>query len=35
MKTAAYIGKLTGAGVDPKLVQAHGRHSKRRSPTVT
>ena len=24
MKTAAYIARLTAAGVDPKLAQAHG-----------
>jgi hypothetical protein len=24
MKTAAYIGKLTSAGLDPKVAQAHG-----------
>ena len=24
MKTAAYIGKLASAGVDPKLAQAYG-----------
>jgi hypothetical protein len=24
MKTAAYIGKLTSTGMDPKVAQAHG-----------
>jgi hypothetical protein len=24
MKTAAYFGKLTSAGVDPKIAQTHG-----------